>query len=365
MIFGTSSMAAIQSGFNAGQVSPSGRKATLALRSAATPWAFTGSIATADLTSASLIGEAASIRESCVCWHEGNQKYYMVADVVLLSNPKHPNSFESELYLFSSTNGLDWTLVSATPCVEKGSGTDGVGMSDFGAGSPTGCCVVDDVIYVAYSSRDDYDAPLATYANRTVSLAFSTSDPEALPWSKVGPIADDCDQPDDCGIVYLDGRYHVYFRARTFASYIPGASISDQYADLWEVRHISSTDPTNPASWSEETVVDTINSGGGTKAGEITSVFVLGGQIHIWNMIRPGVSGYDRNLSWKTHDGSASPLIAFNPTRQYHDILPFAVYLGGHPTPVILDDQIKAISYTALTSSPRYGRKGQMAAGII
>jgi hypothetical protein len=360
MIRGNKSASAMQAGWNRSQATATQRRNDIAMLQNPTPWNFSGSVYTVGLDASSALGEAASIRESCSVWHEGNQKYYMVADVIPLSNPKHPNSFETSLYLFSSVDGLNWSLVSATPCVPKGSGSDGQGLADFGAGSPTGMSVRDGKIYVPFCSRDDYDAPLATYANRTISLAYSTTNPEVVPWTIVPAIADDVDQPDDPGLAYLDGAFYVYFRARTFDSYVPGVSISDQYDDVWEVRMVSAVDPTAPENWSAETVVDVINNGSGTTAGEITSVFAMGGRIHIWNMIRPGINGLDRNMAWKTHDGGNGQLVPFDNSRTFHDTIPtgIAIYLGGHAMPVIRDGSIRAMFYTSLISSPRYGLKG-------
>ncbi len=61
-----------------------------------------------ELTETSPLGEA-SIREHSIVWHPVQRKYYLVADVVLLDSPHHPNSYDTELHLWSSSGLTLWT----------------------------------------------------------------------------------------------------------------------------------------------------------------------------------------------------------------------------------------------------------------
>ena len=69
------------------------------------------------LTKDSPIGEA-SIREHTIVWHPQKKKYYLLADVIPLAWKLHPNTYDTEIHLFSSPDLSDWKYHGVA--IEKG-----------------------------------------------------------------------------------------------------------------------------------------------------------------------------------------------------------------------------------------------------
>jgi len=86
-----------------------------------------------ELTAAGPMGEA-SIREHSIAWHPIKKKYYLVADVIPLKSIQHPNTYNTELHLWSSGDLAKWKYHGVA--VKKG--TVGFSHDCFGAASPAG-----------------------------------------------------------------------------------------------------------------------------------------------------------------------------------------------------------------------------------
>ena len=134
-----------------------------------------------ELPADSAIGEA-SIREHAIVWHPARQKFYLVADVVPLTSPHHPNTYETQLHLFSSADLSGWRHHGvAVPRGAAGRDFDG-----YGVASPAGMAYWRGRLLVPFSARKT-----ERFTQRAIGLAISGDDPERLPWTKLDrPISD-------------------------------------------------------------------------------------------------------------------------------------------------------------------------------
>ncbi len=90
-----------------------------------------------------------SIRRTSAIWFDGY--YYIYADVIPWSNPYHPDSYDTSVHLFRSTDAKDWQYQGEV--ISKGKAgewtANGIGTA--------GACVFDGQVYVAYSVRGNSD----------------------------------------------------------------------------------------------------------------------------------------------------------------------------------------------------------------
>lgn len=178
-----------------------------------------------------------SIREHSIIWHPVKLKYYMVADVIDTSNIYHPDTYDTELGLFSSSDLKTWTYHGI--CVEKGTGADD---GQYGVASPSQIAFWKGRIYVAYSQRN---GGATEFTPRDVGLAYSSIDnPETVPWTKVAGHIADADEilgsgavDDDCALVAIpgDNYLHLYWRAGL--------------AGVYNTYHSKSKTPADTSSW--------------------------------------------------------------------------------------------------------------------
>lgn len=92
-------------------------------------------------------GEA-SLREHAVAWHPARQCYILVADVVPLTNPNHPNTYDTELRLWASPDLCAWTHHGVV--VPKG--RPGLDVDGYGVASPAGMAGFDGRLVVPFSA---------------------------------------------------------------------------------------------------------------------------------------------------------------------------------------------------------------------
>lgn len=155
---------------------------------------------------------AASIREHTIVWHAQKKKYYLLADVIPLNWKLHPNTYDTEIHLFSSPDLSEWKYHGVA--IEKGKTEDA--YDKFGVASPVAAAVVDGIIYCPYSARRTSE-----YTGRSVGLAYSFADPEKIPWNKTQrPISDLPGEDDDTAMVKDDKTdlFHLYHRTAIFHS---------------------------------------------------------------------------------------------------------------------------------------------------
>ncbi len=289
------------------------------------------------LPAGSPMGEA-SLREHAVAWHPGKKKFYLVADVVPLASPHHPNTYNTDLGLWSSQDLAAWRFHGiAVP-----RGTPGETYDGYGVASPAGMAYFRGSLWVPFSARRT-----PRFSERSIGLAYSGEDPERLPWSKTAsPISDLDGEDDDPAVVVLAsaGPLHLYHRST---------------AGGYHIVHSASPKPEQPGSWPKARRVT--SPAADVRAQELTGVAYLDHQVHLFVIehLRPGMK--------IGHFCSREPDALFSyadPARRFVERQPPRLAYGGHLTPVVRDGRLLALSWTVMQGSQRYGIEGHAASWL-
>lgn len=288
-----------------------------------------------ELAMDSEVGEA-SIREHAVAWHPIKHKYYLVADVVPLASPHHPNTYNTEIHLWSSPDLMKWDYHGIA--VEKGGATQS--YDEFGVASPVGMTFTQGKLYVPFSARRTKQ-----FSKRGIGLAWSGADPEKLPWTKsVQAISDLDGEDDDPAMLSIEGdqRLHLYHRRTGPGGYriVHSASITPEQIDTWPTAQAVAPRPTT------------------VRAQELTGAFYADGKIHlliIEHLVKGGVK--------IAHLVSDKPEGPFSPADFKHrylenDSQASNLAHGGHITPVIRNGHPVAFFWTVSQDGQRYGLLG-------
>lgn len=281
------------------------------------------------------MGEA-SIREHTIVWHPKKKKFYLVADVVSLSNPHHPNTYNTELYLWSSPDLTIWTLHGvAVPRGIPDESYDG-----YGAASPAGMAYYRGKLWVPFSARKT-----AKFARRSIGLAWSGDDPEQLPWTKSSaPVSDLEGEDDDPAVVVVDGddRLHLYHRST---------------AGGYKIVHSASATPEQPDSWFKARPV-TVRAAD-VRAQELTGVVCHQGWVHLFIIEHLNPRGMEIG-----HFASQDPGALFSyaaPSHRFVKVHPARLAYGGHLSPIINEGELVGLSWTVPQAGKRYGIGGYAA----
>ena len=282
------------------------------------------------------VGEA-SIREHAFAWHPGKNKYYLLADVVPLDSPHHPNTYETEIHLWSGPELDELTYHGvAVPKGKPGTTYDG-----YGVASPAGIAYHNSKVYVPFSARKT-----ATFGERGIGLAWHEGDPETLPWTKTpAAISHPPGSNDDPAVVTIPGdpRLHLYHRCAGPQGY--------------RILHTASATPEDPASWPDAAPVtprpDTV------RAQELTGAAWIDGAVHLF-IIEHLTAGGMRiaHLRSLQPEGPFAPAV---PSERYLLDEPDGLAYSGHFTPVVRDGRLLACFWTAFQKGPRYGLLGHPA----
>ena len=283
------------------------------------------------------LGEA-SIREHTIAWHPQRRKFYLVADVVPLASARHPNTYDTELHLWSSPDLTTWTYHGVA--VPKGQ--PGADYAGYGTASPAGMIFWQGKLYVPFSARRT-----PQFTQRSIGLAWSGDQPEAVPWTKSpAPISDLAGEDDDAALVSVpeDRRLHLYHRNAGPNGYL--------------VAHTASATPESPSSWPAATGVTLRPEG--VRAQELTGAFALGGSIHLF-VIEQGPAFKGIRIAHLRAGKPDALFEPFNPHERYLDKQPIPLAYGGHITPVLRAGQLVALFWTAPQRGTRYGLLGHPA----
>ena len=296
-----------------------------------------------ELTADSPMG-AASIREHAIAWHPERQKYYLIADVVPLASPHHPNTYNTQLHLWSSPDLKTWQYHGVA--VEKGRA--GHSYYGYGVASPAGMVYFDKRLLVAFSGRRT-----PRFDHRSIGLAISGPDPELLPWQTTEkPISDLTGEDDDPALLVLpdgetDGRrrLHLYHRRTGPHGY--------------RIVHTQSSAPEQPESWPPAVAV--VPRPDQVRAQELTGAFAWQGKPHLL-------------VIEHLHSGAIriAHLVAQSPEGPFHPAVPGRRYLSaneqprhlaysGHITPVMREQRLVACFWTVAQQGRRYGLLGHPA----
>ncbi len=281
----------------------------------------------------SVVGEA-SIREHAVTWHPGKQKFYLVADVVPLESSHHPNTYETELYLWSSPDLAVWTFIGLA--VPKGKAGD---YDAHGVASPAGMVYARGRLYVPFSARK-----AERFRQRAIGLAWSGPDPESIPWTKTAsPISDLPGEDDDPALMSIPGddALHLYHRTTGAGGY--------------RIAHSASSSPEDPASWSPAT--DVTARPAGVRAQELTGAFYQEGAVHLL-VIEQGDAVPGIQIAHLISPDPAGTFTEANPASRHLRGQPRRLAVGGHITPVMRENVLCACFWTVPQAAPRYGLGG-------
>ena len=289
-----------------------------------------------ELTSHSPVGEA-SIREHAIVWYPRQRRYYLIADVVPLSSPHHPNTYNTEIHLWSSSDLQRWTYHGVA--IRKGQ--PGQSYDGYGVATPAGAVFRNGRIYVPFSARRT-----ASFGGRSIGLAWSADEPERLPWTKTAaPISDLEGNDDDCAVLVVPGdeRVHLYHRNGGPPEY--------------RIVHTASATPKRPGSWPPARPV--IPKPLSVRAQELTAAFFADGFVQllvIEHLHRGGIK--IAHLRSRRPDG---PFELADPDHRYlpSGSQPPGLAYSGHITPVARDGRIVAAFWTVFQKGPRYGLFGR------
>lgn len=287
------------------------------------------------LTKDSVIGEA-SIREHTIVWHPLKNKYYLLADVIPLISKYHPNTYESEIHLFSSKDLSTWKHHGVA--IAKGK-TEG-DFDRHGVASPVSATLKNGIIYCPYSARKT-----KKFTQRSVGLAYSYSDPEKIPWNKTAqPISDLPGEDDDVAIVKDEKeiKFHLYHRSTGPEGY--------------QIVHSESTTPLKESSWAKATPV--ARRPQTVRAQELTGAVLIDGLYHLFiieHLYKGGVK-----IAHLSSRDPAGPFHSFQKNQRYlkPSDQPKRMIYSGHITPVVKDGKISAFFWTAHQQGTRYGLIG-------
>ena len=289
------------------------------------------------LPAESPVGEA-SIREHAIAWHPVKEKYYLIADVVLLDSPHHPNTYETELYLWSSPDLEEWTFLGlAVPKGEAEPAYDAHGVA-----SPAGMAYRDGKLYVPFSARKT-----ARFTERGVGLAWSSDDPEVLPWTKSpAPISDLPGEDDDPAAVVVPGddKLHLYHRTTGEGGY--------------RIVHTASATPEAPGSWPKAS--DVTARPEGVRAQELTAAVFMGGAMRLF-VIEQGDAVHGIQIADLTAGDPAEMFRQADATQRYVQGQPRSLASGGHLSLVVRDEVLLAGFWTVTQEGARYGLEGRRA----
>lgn len=287
------------------------------------------------LSKDSAIGEA-SIREHTIVWHPLQKKYYLLADVVPLNSKHHPNTYESEIHLFSSGDLSVWKYhgVAITKGLVEGD------HDRHGVASPVAAALVDGVIYCPYSARKT-----KTFTQRSVGLASSFSDPEKIPWNKTSrPISDLPGEDDDVAIIANEAgnRFHLYHRTTGSQGY--------------QIVHSESTTPLKESSWSK--AVSISERPATVRAQELTGAILIDGRYHLFVIEHLYQGG--AKIAHLSSRNPAGPFHAFQKNQRYLNsgVQPERIIYSGHITPVLKEGKLNAWFWTSHQRGKRYGLSG-------
>lgn len=290
------------------------------------------------LTADSIIGEA-SIREHAIAWHPIKGKYYLAADVIPLASPRHPNTYDTEIHLWSSSDLRQWDYHGVA--VRKG--TPGRSPDGYGVASPAGMAFLQGKLYVPFSSRRT-----ERFDQRSIGLAWSGTDPEQVPWIKSSrPVSDLEGEDDDPAVLTVPGdrRLHLYHRRTGPGGYrvVHTACKTPERPDAWPVARPATPRPA------------------AVRAQELTGAFVAGGKVHllvIEHLTKGGIK-----IAHLTSDKPEGPFGPADPKQRYlpPESQPKKLAYGGHITPVVRDGQPVAFFWTVPQQGQRYGLGGHSA----
>jgi len=301
---------------------------------AAPPWSYNADQKfQVELATDSPLGEA-SIREHAITWHPQKQKFYLVADVVPLGTSHHPNTYDTQLYLWSSPDLASWTLHGLA--VPKG--TSPRAYDAFGTASPAGMACIDSRLYVPFSARRT-----ARFTGRSIGLAYSGVDPEQLPWTKLPmPISDLDGEDDDPAAVVEPGRdrLHVYHRTTGQGGY--------------RIEHTWSDTPMVPGSW--QAAVSVTSRPENVRAQELTGATYFGNQYHLFVIEHLTAAGM--RIAHLVCARPAGPFLQLTPRRRYVERQPSGLAFGGHISPVVRHGRLEALFWTVHQKGKRYGLLG-------
>jgi len=287
------------------------------------------------LTEESPVGPA-SIREHGVAWHPRRGKYYLLADVVPLASRHHPNTYDTQLHLFSSTDLRAWTYHGVA--VPKG--TPGKTYDGYGVASPAAVVYFRGRLYAAFSARRT-----RRFEQRGIGLAWSKEDPEQLPGSKTDrPVSDVEGEDDDAAVVVAPGddRLHLYHR-RTG----PGG---------YRIAYTVSATPQRPASWAA--ACDVTRRPDGVDAQELTAAFFHHGKFHL--LIIEHLHGQGVKIAHLAGMRPDGRFEAADRQQRYlpRDVEPRQRIYSGHITPVMRGGGPIAWFWTCRQQGARYGLQG-------
>lgn len=300
------------------------------------PWTFDATRNfKVELTSDLPTGEA-SIREHAIVWHPVKQKFYLIADVVPLKSRFHPNTYETEIHLWSSIDLTKWHYVGVA--IEKGMPENS--YDGYGVASPAGAAFLNGKIYVPFSARRT-----KKFTQRGIGLAWSGSNPEQIPWTKSNkPISDLEGEDDDPALMKIPGekRLHLYHR-RTG----PGG---------YRIVHTTSETPENPETW--PAAKPATSRPDEIRAQELTGAFFANDKCHLLIIEHFKAGGIKiAHLVSKKTEGPFLPLEGANrylsPESQ-----PKKLAYSGHITPVVRGNQLAALFWTVPQKNKRYGLLG-------
>ncbi len=288
-----------------------------------------------ELTADSPVGEA-SIREHAVEWHPVNRKFYLVADVVPLSNPHHPNTYDTEVHLWSSRDLEHWTHHGVA--IEKG--TPDESHDGYGVASPVALVFLNGELLVPFSARKT-----KRFTRRSIGLAWSGTDPERIPWPKSRrPISDLDGEDDDCALVRVPGddRLHLFHRTAGPSGY--------------RIVHTASATPKQPDSW-PKAVPATLRPDD-VRAQELTGAYAIEGAIYMLVIDHMRAGGMKiAHLQAATPPGPFAPLNARSRYLPAH-AQPARLAYSGMITPVVRDGQLVAFFWCSFQKGRRYGLLG-------
>ncbi len=303
---------------------------------AAEPWRYDATRKfSVELRADSPTGEA-SIREHSIVWHPVKKKYYLLADVVPLKSPYHPNTYETEIHLWSSLDLTEWRYHGVA--VKKGAQKNA--YDAHGVASPAGAIFMNGKIYVPFSARRTRQ-----FTRRNIGLAWSGDDPEQVPWTKSkSPISDLEGEDDDPALMIRPGDSQLCLYHRRTG---PGG-----YRVVWtssETPEISESWPTaKPVTSRPESV----------RAQELTGAFHAGKQCHllIIEHLRKGGIKIAHLISKKTN----GPFLPVAGQSRYLPAgsQPSKLAYSGHISPVVQNEKLISLFWTVPQHKKRYGLLG-------
>jgi len=288
-----------------------------------------------ELNAQSQPGES-SLREHSIVWHPLKKKYYLLTDVVPLKSKHHPNTYNTEIHLFSSSDLSNWTWHGVA--ITKG--TQAGDFDRFGVASPVAAAVYNGIIYCPYSARRT-----SQFSQRGVGLAYSHTDPEQLPWNKTKqPISDLPGEDDDVALVNdnTDHRLHLYHRTTGPKGY--------------QIVHSESKHPLKTNSWTKAVPVTVRPEE--VRAQELTGAALINGDYHLF-VIEHFYQGGTKIAHLIAHNPEG-PFVEFQKNQRYlkPKAQPANIVFSGHITPVVRNEKLEAFFWTVSQQGKRYGLLG-------